>query len=211
MLAIIFRSEKIMCIIALWFILICSERALSQTISFSYKGNNRNCIVHLPPSYSPSVAYPLVFNLHGFGSNSTQQQLYSAMDAVADTAGFIVAYPNAISGQWDIIFSGSPVDDVGFINTLLDSLIARYHIDTTHVYATGMSMGGFMTYRLGCELANRLAAIASVAGPTTDSVLIACDNSRVIPVMHIHGTADNTVPYAGDTLFNNVDSTIQYY
>src|SRR5437762_44127 len=96
------------------------------------------------------------------------------MDAVADTAGFIVAYPDAINNKWDIIFSHSPIDDVGFINALVDTLMARYHIDTTRVYATGMSMGGFMTYRVGCELAERFAAIASVAGPTTDSVLISC-------------------------------------
>jgi len=183
----------------------------SQTITFNHKGSSRTCIVHLPPSYNASNTYPVVFLLHGAGINGLLQQAYSGMDAVADTAGFIVAYPDAISGMWDVVFSNSPIDDAGFISILLDSLIGRYNIDTTRVYSCGMSMGGFMTYRLGCELADRLAAIASVTGPSTDSVLILCSNSRIIPVMQIHGTADGTVPYEGDSLFNHIDSTIAFF
>jgi len=133
------------------------------------------------------------------------------MDGVADTAGFIVAYPDGIGMAWDTIFINSPVDDIGFLSALLDTLLARYNIDTTRIYATGMSMGGFMTYRLACEAGGRLAAIASVAGPTVDSILSLCNSTLPIPVMHIHGTADSTVPYSGTELFNHVDSTIQYF
>ncbi len=194
-----------------FFVLLLVERTNAQSIDFTYKGNNRHSIVHVPSSYNGSVAYPVVFNLHGYGSNAAQQQLYSGMNAVADTAGFIVVYPDGISNAWDIVFSNSPVDDVGYLSALLDTLISRYNVDTNRVYSCGMSMGGFMTYRLGCELSNRIAAIASVTGPTVDSLLMRCGSSRKIPVMHIHGTSDATVPYEGDQLFNHIDSTIQFF
>ncbi len=206
-----FRLRYLTLLLVLQLTLIICPESFSQTIAFNHKGNSRNCIVHLPTSYSASNSYPVVFLLHGFGINASLQQIYSGMDAVADTADFIVAYPNAVSNMWDVVFSNSPVDDVGFISILLDSLMERYNIDTTRVYAAGMSMGGFMAYRLGCELDHRITAIASVTGPTTDSVLLACGSSRIIPMMHIHGTADNTVPYEGDTLFNHIDSTIAFF
>ncbi len=183
---------------------------LSQTIEFNHKGNNRTCTIHLPSSYNPINSYPLVFNLHGSGSNSFQQQLFSGMDAIADTGGFIVAYPQAVSDQWDIVFSNSPIDDIGFFNILLDSLIGRYNVDPSLVYATGMSMGGYMSYRLGCEMSNRLAAIASVAGPIIDSVIFDCNNSRVIPIMHIHGTEDDVIPYSGGIFTNPLDSAMLF-
>ncbi len=187
------------------------KKISAQTISFIYKGNNRTCKVHLPPGYSPSNNYPLVFNLHGHSSNSAQEEFYTQMDAIADTAHFIVAYPDAVGGNWDTKFINSPVDDIGYINALLDTLEKDYSLDSCRIYSCGMSMGGFMTYRLGSQMTQRLAAIASVAGPVTDSVIYFFNTSPRIPVMHIHGTADGTIPYAGDTLFWDIDTTIQYF
>lgn len=199
----------------LFAIIFLHATSFSQTITFDHKGYSRNCIVHLPAGYNDSIQYPLVFNLHGRSTNNSLQQLYSAMDAVADTGGFIVAYPDGINNGWDTIAFNSPVDDVGFINRLLDTMILKYSIDTDRVYSTGLSMGGFMTYRLGCELGERFAAIASVSGPTVDLVMNACNSAPRISVLHIHGTADSTIPYAGATLegiyFHPVDSTIQYF
>jgi len=182
------------------------------TGSFLYKDTLRDYIVHLPPAYTPGVDFPLVFNLHGLGSNAVQQQLYSQFDAVADTAGFIIVYPNAIGGVWDTVFPNSPIDDVGFISALIDTLDANYSIDTNRVYATGMSMGSYMSYRLACELNDRIAAIGSVAGLMTENFFFYCDPVPAMPVLHIHGTADSTILYQGDIQFNApVDSLIQYW
>src|SRR5688572_10321129 len=120
------RHRNVIIVLQVIVIICTASNVFSQTIAFIYKGNNRDCIVHLPPSYNPSNSYPVVFLLHGFGINAALQQVYSGMDAVADTVGFIVAYPNAISNMWDVIFSNSAIDDVGFVSILLDSLIGRY-------------------------------------------------------------------------------------
>ena len=102
-------------------------------------------------------------NMHGLGSNAFEQEIYTDFDSVADTAGIIVAYPNGIDETWNIS-SITGTDDVGFISALIDTINLQYSIDLNRVFATGMSMGGFMSYRLACELSGKIAAIASVAG-----------------------------------------------
>lgn len=181
----------------------------NTTGSFVYKGNPRDYIVHLPPS--PGSNLPLVFNLHGYGQTATAHQFYTQFDAVADTSAFIVVYPNAVGGVWDTVYPNSPIDDAGFISALIDTLADNYSIDITRVYSTGLSMGGYMTYRLACELNDRIAAVASVAGPMPNSMLLYCDPVPTTPVMHIHGTADATVSYQGDLFYASVDSLIQYW
>lgn len=173
----------------------------SQTYSFMHDGYSRSYIVHLPPGYNTSNSYPLVFNFHGYTSNALQQQLYSMMDFVADTANFIVVYPDGVANAWNVGFGAVPynsgINDVGFVNALLDTMIANYSIDVDMVYATGMSNGGYLSNRLACELPHRIAAIASVTGPMTDSTMVHCNAWRAVPVMHIHGTSDPIVPYNG--------------
>ncbi len=123
------------------------------------------------------------------------------MDVVADTAGFITVYPDGISNAWNVGFGFGAyftgVDDVGFVNALIDTMMAHYSIDVNSVYATGMSNGGYLSNRLACELPNRIAAIASVTGPMTDSTHAYCNPARKVPVMHIHGTTDPVVNYNG--------------
>jgi polyhydroxybutyrate depolymerase len=99
---------------------------------------------------------------------------------------------------------GSGVDDVAFLSALIDSLALRYRLDPDRIYSTGMSNGGFMSYELACQLSNRIAAIGSVTGSMIASRLSTCTPSRPVPVIEIHGTADNTVPYDGGTILNFV-------
>lgn len=168
---------------------------------------------HIPSSYSANDTAELVFNLHGYTSNAGQQVIYSNMNPVADTAGFIVVYPDGINNAWNSfsIPAGSSADDVGFINTLMDTFIARYNVDTTRIYACGMSNGGFMSYKLACELGDRIAAIASVTGLLDRGVMLSCDPGRPMPVLQIHGTADATVPYNGGFGLGSVDSTMTFW
>jgi polyhydroxybutyrate depolymerase len=186
-----------------------------QTYSFMHDGNNRSYIVHLPPGYTSSNSYPLVFNFHGYTSTGAQQQAYTLMDQVADTAGFIVVYPNGIGNAWNVGFGMGAyftgVDDVGFVNALLDTMIANYNIDITAVYATGMSNGGYLSNRLACELPNRIAAIASVTGPMTDSTRAYCNPGRNVPAMHIHGTTDPIVNYNGGVQSISVAELINFW
>ncbi len=187
--------------------------AQTTTGTLLHDGLQRNYRLHLPTGYSADQEYPLVFNLHGFTSDALQQEFYSGMNAVADTAGFIVCYPNGVNNAWNVGWSfGSTADDVGFIENLIQELAENYGIDTTRVYSCGMSNGGFMSYRLACELNDRIAAIASVTGGMFSGYLPQCEPGRPVPILEIHGTADDVVPYDGTPNVNApVETTVNFW
>ena len=183
--------------------------------SFDHDSISRNYLLYVPAAYSSAKPAPLVINLHGYGSNATEQMLYSNFMPVADTAGFLVVHPNGTldaysTTHWNT-FGLSSVDDVGFLSALIDTVAVSYSIDKDRVYSTGMSNGGFMSYSLACSLSSRIAAIASVTGTMTNNNLSACNPSRHVPVMQIHGTADATVPYNGNVLFVSVQNIIDFW
>lgn len=182
--------------------------------NIDFGGVTRSYRIYLPPTYTGATAVPLVFNLHGYTSNAFQQEFYSGMNAVADTAGFILCFPDGINSSWNSGFTApyyGNVDDVGFISTLLDSLAATYNIDPARVYSCGMSNGGFMSYRLACDLESRIAAIASVTGSMTTLQLNNCQCTRPMPVLEIHGTNDGTVSYGNSGLSMGIDSVLSYW
>ncbi len=190
-------------------------------------GLTRDYRLYRPAAYTGNTPVPLVINMHGYTSNNLEQEFYGDFRAIADTANFLVVHPNGtLDNQgnrfWNTFGTGATVDDVGFISDLIDALQATYNIDPQRIYSTGMSNGGFMSYTLACELNDRIAAIASVTGSMIGPNLAACNPQRPVPVMEIHGTADNTVPYNGSVLsgfvaiptlvnawvgFNNCDPT----
>ena len=165
------------------------------------QGVLRGCLIYVPRA--AKVPAPVVFNLHGYGSYAAMQMEHSGMNAVADTAGFIVVYPNAFEHKWNSGIADNPlwptpaVDDVGFIDALIDTLATQFSIDLERIYVCGMSNGGFMSYRLACRLSHRIRGAASVAGTLSRATALDCDPERPIPLLHIHGTADATVPYDG--------------
>ncbi len=177
-----------------------AQTTLSGTIQSG--GLTREYLLYVPAIYNGATAVPLVLNLHGYTSNNLAQSLYGDFRAIADTANFLIVHPNGTldaqgSRFWNTFGGSSSVDDVAFLSHLIDSLQAVYNIDPNRIYSTGMSNGGFMSYALACELNDRIAAIASVTGSMTAANLAACQPDRPVPVMEIHGTADNTVPYNG--------------
>ncbi|MEZ4777234.1 MAG: PHB depolymerase family esterase [Bacteroidia bacterium] len=168
--------------------------------------------LHVPPGYSPTSPVPLIFNFHGLGSNAFEEEFYTRFSLIADTAGFIVVYPDGILNAWNAGFVIGGTDDLGFVSALIDKLGSLYAIDPARVFATGMSNGGFLSHYLGCELSDRIAAIASVAGTMTAFVEGTCNPGRTLPVLHIHGTADQVVPYNGGNLFYRpVDSVLSLW
>lgn len=166
-------------------------------------GIERTLHVHVPAQYNPAVPTPLVFNFHGFTSNGAQQRLLSGMDGKADQEGFISVHANGtgVPASWNAgaccgYAQENQIDDVQFVRDMLTELENRLCVDATRIYATGMSNGGFLSHRLACDLSDRIAAIAPVAGP---SVLATCQPSRPVPVLHFHGGQDLVVPYLGST------------
>ena len=188
--------------------------------TWNYGGLSREYYLYVPISYDSTRPTPFVLVLHGLG-DTISNFIGINMNLVADTAHFIFAVPQAITdptfgasawnsgaGEFGITLNPS-VDDVGFLNALIDSTSAHYNIDQTRLYSTGFSMGGFMTNRLGCELNNRIAAIASVSG--TIGTYVTCNPTRAVPSCHFHGTADQTVNYTGDPFGLDAEALVAYW
>jgi len=168
------------------------------------KGVRRDYLVHVPPQYDPAASTPVVLAFHGGGANAENMVVFSGLNEKADRAGFIVAYPEGTgrlkrmltfnAGNCCGHAAASKADDVAFARVLLDDLAGVANVDRRRVFATGMSNGAMMSYRLASELSDRIAAIAPVSGPmgTKD-----CRPSRPVPVMHFHGDADEFAPFSG--------------
>ncbi|TVR80299.1 MAG: T9SS C-terminal target domain-containing protein [Chitinophagaceae bacterium] len=182
--------------------------------SLEHNQINRTYSIYIPATYDGIEAVPLVFNLHGYTSNSAQQELYTNFKPIADTANFILVHPNGTSESgaqfWNVGFFPSNVDDVGFLETLIDTISENYNIDLDRVFSTGMSNGGFMSYLLACE-SDRFTAVASVTGSMTQLNYDNCNTVKPIPAMQIHGTNDPTVPYEGTQQFLHVDSVVSFW
>lgn len=177
------------------------HQPLDATWSLPFGGVARSFNVHVPASYDPSKPTPVVLNFHGYSSDASQEDLLGHMSEKADAEGFIAVHAQGLANSWNAgaccgDSAAKGVDDVGFVGAMLDELEGKLCVDAKRVYATGMSNGGFLSHRLGCEMSERIAAIAPVAGvlgiPT-------CNPKRPVPVMHFHGTADTLVPYDGST------------
>jgi polyhydroxybutyrate depolymerase len=171
-----------------------------QPGSFEFDGLTREYAVFLPQNYQPNM--PVVISLHGAGGTVQNQMNLTLMNEYADTSGFIVVYAQAaINGLWNIGVTWGPVnvDDVGFISALIDTLDAHYNIDMARIYCTGYSMGAAMTNRLAAELTHRLAAVAPIAGGNLGDFAFTWNPIRPIPMLHMHGTADQSLLYNGGT------------
>ena len=172
------------------------------TDNINVDGTNRSYRLRVPAGADTGPARPLIINMHGFAGNASGQESSSGMNAIADTAGFYVAYPNAqiaflfLQG-WDDDISVPGNDDVAFIDDLITALGAGYNIDTSKVYATGFSNGGGMSVALGCALSGRIKGIAPVAAAIDPVNASACNPSVFRPLLQIHGTADGVVPIEG--------------
>jgi polyhydroxybutyrate depolymerase len=165
-------------------------------------GLARSYRVHAPPADDGRTPLPLVLMFHGGGGSGRQfEQASSRMDAVADAHDFFAVYPDGtgVLRTWNGVGCcgyavENDVDDLGFVRALLDELAQTACIDLRRIYASGMSNGGIFSHRLGCELSERIAAIAPVAGT---NLTLDCSPARPVPVLHIHGSADGHVPYDG--------------
>lgn len=200
----------------LTFLFSSAQQTLYKTIQ--HNGGAREYILYVPASYTVGTEVPLLMNFHGYTSNATQQIVYGDFRSIADTAGFLLLCPNGMldtlnNSHWNVGFGNSSVDDVGFVSALMDTIFSDYSINQDRVYATGMSNGGFFSYRLACELGDRVAAIASVTGSMTMNQIANCSPVHPTPVMQIHGTNDNTVDYngGGSLNFSPVEDVVDYW
>ncbi len=198
-------------------ILFAVAQQSNQTITI---GNaTRAYIEYLPINFNASQEdYSLVIILHGLGQSNTDFT-GAGFNDLADTARVIALYPQGLNnfiGQpaWNngtLLASGA--DDVGLLSALMDKYISQYGVDPARVYVTGFSMGSIMSYTAACALNDRIAAIGCMAGTMSTEDLTNCNPSYATPVIHLHGTADGTVPYDSNALpsLSLVPQTVEFW
>lgn len=170
-------------------------------------GRTRRYRLYVPSALQVTSRVPLMIALHGALGSSSQFQSNSGFNELAEANGFIVAYPDGIGNlpdesgfqTWNAGSCCGPaqskaVDDVHFIDQLIDTISLSYPIDPTRVYAAGHSNGAMLSYRLACELSSKIVAIGIQAGsPGVES----CPAPNAVSMLHIHGTADLNMPISG--------------
>ncbi|WP_117212889.1 alpha/beta hydrolase family esterase [Allorhizocola rhizosphaerae] len=177
--------------------------------------------LHVPGSSDPAAKAPLVVLLHGFTSDAAQIESYFKLTAESQRRGFLLAMPDGTKDRegrrfWNATqaccdFGGLGTDDSGYLSRLIDTVVARYPVDTKRVYFVGHSNGGFMSYRMACEHATKVTAIVSLAGMATADVA-ACKPQRPVSILQVHGTDDRTVLFEGGgnagRSYPSVDATL---
>ena len=171
-----------------------------KEFSINYGGLSRRYTLYKPKSYSENS--PLLFMLHGFGSNMNNILAYSKMNDIADQNGFMVCYPqgtNLATGQthWNANLQMSTVNDIDFLSFLALKIQEEFKTSVDNIFTSGMSNGGFMSYTLGCEKSDVFKAVASITGTMSGSDWTNCSPAYKIPILQMSGTADTTVPWDG--------------
>ncbi|MFL2603087.1 MAG: alpha/beta hydrolase family esterase [Flavobacteriaceae bacterium] len=191
-----------------------------QTKTFSHDNVNRNYLVYIPNSYDSEIDYPLMFLFHGFGGIASQFMNTADMRDLAESKNFIVVYPQGLDlagtgSHWNCsnpsADNKSDVDDIGFIENLIDQLLIDYPvIDNKRIYAAGYSNGGFMSYYLACN-SKKFAAIGSVAGTMLDDSYQNCNAQFPTAMINIHGTDDFDVPYVGNSYYPSIPDVVDWW
>jgi polyhydroxybutyrate depolymerase len=178
------------------------DNNIQKTVNITVLNVTRSFIVFVPENTIMTDKLPLMFVLHG-GSGSAEGMLKLAnFRALATKEKFILVYPDGIEKSWN---DGRPtaanvkgIDDVAFFSKMCDYMTENYPVSKSKIYVTGISNGGFMASRLGCELSNKIAAIAVVAGSIeANTIALNCKPSVPVAAMYIHGTLDPLVSFNG--------------
>lgn len=181
--------------------------------AIQHAGLTRTYRVHVPPRYTPTEPTPLLVALHGGGIERVGDDGFDSLARASDFQNFIAVYPDAYVGRnkkasWN---AGNccgeardrKVNDVGFIEQVVNNVFSQASIDRQRIYAAGMSDGGMMAYRLACELPFVFRAIASVGG--TDNT-VSCRPGREVSVLHLHAKNDARVPFNGSAVAEAADN-----
>lgn len=164
--------------------------------SFMDQGLRRTYALHTPTVASGSHPLPLVVALHGSGMQGKEMADKTALNKLADQAGFVVVYPDGLKQKWNV--SGkSTEDNVAFVHALIHQVQQTRAIDQQRIYVVGLSNGGILAQKLACEDPSGIAAIATVAASLPDQFAAHCQTQQPISLLMVNGTADTVVPWQG--------------
>lgn len=177
----------------------------SQNFEMIWDGLKRTYTLYRPSTLDLKAKHPLLLCLHGgTGTGSGMQKLtFDRFNQLADRDGWLIAYPDGIGKNWndgrkiDDEAHGKNLDDVGFLSSLIDLLIQKEGVDPKRVYVTGISNGAMMTCRLACELSDKIAAGAPVAGSMPNNLPALCSPKHPVSMLFVNGDKDPLVPFEG--------------
>ncbi|WP_277002713.1 carbohydrate binding domain-containing protein, partial [Hallerella succinigenes] len=172
--------------LALSGIALMATSAVADNITVN--GANRSMLVYAPSGIERNR--PLIIQMHGMNQDAPYQKNAAKWESIADTARFVVVFPNGENKAWDI--SGDK--DVNFLKAIINEMESKYGIDRNRVYVSGFSMGGMMSYHAANKMGDMIAAIAPVSGYPIGNPAPA--STRPMPIIHTHGTSDDVVNYS---------------
>ncbi len=175
-----------------------------NTINLTVDGNARSFVIYLPTGYNNQGKMPMIFINHGGQGNPTSMIQVADFRPLADRDKVILVYPAGYMNTWN---EGRPttanqlgIDDVNFFREMCNYMVVNYAVENRKIYATGISSGGFMASRLGCELSDRIAAIAVDVASFEEGIYNNCNPNNPVPAMYIQGTSDPFVPINGGNI-----------
>ena len=181
-----------------------------------HNGINREYVLYIPDSYNGFSKVPMLFNFHGFGESASEFMNYADMRSLAELYNFVLVYPQGSclngSSHWNACPTGgdnkSNADDFGFVEAIINEILSQYNVDIERIYSIGYSNGGMMAYGLANYKSDLIAAVASVSGAMLD-----CIGTTIhpMPIVHLHGTYDDVIPYNGSNDWRSVQSTLYHW
>ncbi|MDC0453746.1 prolyl oligopeptidase family serine peptidase [Gammaproteobacteria bacterium] len=191
-------------LIVAWFTNSNSDDDVGLNQSILHNGISRDYILYIPENLPTNA--PLVVVSHGYTSSAKTMMSYSGMNKVADEEKFLVVYPQGTKDQRGNNFfnvgyefhASSKVDDLGFIKALAIKLTEDYQVNPNHIFATGMSNGGDLSYFLACYASDTFQAVAPIAGTMMQTTIETCKPQKGMPIFAVHGKADEVTYFDGD-------------
>ncbi len=165
-------------------------------------GGTRGYSLHVPSGWNGASALPVLLVFHGVPRGN--MRAVTGFDSFADERGFAVVYPQSDGPDWAVGCTACTnaarggIDDVRFVEDVLDDLAGSIPVDTRRVWAAGFSQGALLAHFLACEIPDRIAAFASVAATMIEQVVLGCVPTRKVPWLFVHGSVDPVLPADGD-------------
>jgi len=189
-----------------------SDEPVDQPDQFVF-GGDRPVELRVPVAYDHAEPTPLLIVLHGYSAAGVVELVYARLDTLVDGRGVLVAAPDGTIDTsdnrfWNLTDQG--VDDVAYINGLVDEISGVWNVDPNQVILFGHSNGSFLAYRMACEHADKYAAIVGLAGAMYIDEAD-CQPSQAVSVLHVHGDADDSILYDGDTGYASADDSTAYW
>jgi poly(3-hydroxybutyrate) depolymerase len=181
--------------------LVSGDKGSTEDIFVAVDDTLRDARLYIPDGLAEGDAVRLLIAFHGSGDSGRAFQAGAGLDERAPD-DLIIAYPTAAKGNWAEgcncnVADRLQINDLGFVEALIDSVSARYSVAPERTFALGYSQGGLFAYRLACTLGDKISKVAAVSAPMSVPLSRMCRAADPVSVMTLHGRRDGVLPWAG--------------